>query len=815
MGLDAEQLKALRGLKKDLSAGERQPDSAAITVSTPERTASQRLLECAPAEGSQLKRLFDRLATPEEGIERRTPDGWQPLPLNDFDASVFGLSVDVGKGPKKIALGFPRVPTGNATWLAVATMISRVSMAGDNPLQGPQRPRWIVITARDRPIRDSYFAQRITFTEQNLFISEFPAYRIKRTGEVLPISAASPTRLSSPVLFYHFDALDSQDFRLDRLDARLVLAELSETDSRLAPELLKRLENLRTALDDPRTIVFFNSFDDRQRECLQEAGYLMLHVRPKSLDPTVIPRLPSLASAFADFNYSQRVVPDVIEDDGGISKSLYDAALAIARVADVITAPESRTVIGRWWGIWRTLKDLAAPLESYERYRTHAQRRGSLEAAIDRVSTSGDRLSGPESRTVRAVAPTVAESLRAIYRLLSQHSPKADRLLHLSAGIECSATGSLIVLPEKAQMEALREYLLLRDQKLLDRIRAAYLARAPEASRQNSVEEMLITGAWAPWHDSLLLAVGASRIRVLMYEYEASLLLRRLDEHAAESARLAGDTSAREDPILAIQVGDLEKLKALIESRRQIVEEGRDQHQPPVPSATEIEEEYEIPDDRDYGEKEAGLTIVFTDGSSLQARPHTELLIVTEDGVESVFASNVSAGEQIALIPEEEARSIFDSVLSRVKHLVQADPEVLELWRGTVRRLVFGGDFPARSIGQMVRELRALGCRRHQATIQNWFKGVTLAPREITDIQLVLQLGGAERPLELAKVVRREIEVVRNFNRRLGRRIRRKLVADATGESAPRERIDYEIDEAIEDLEYRTVQRVIQSGVGS
>ena len=816
MSLDREQKKALRDLKKDLSAGERDRNSSPITVSTPERTASERLLECAPAEGSQLKSLFDRLATPQEGIERLTSDGWQPLPLNNFDASVFGLSVEVGQGPKKIALGFPRVPTGTATWLAVATMISRVFMAGENLPLGPRHPQWIAIAARERPIRDSYFALRITFTKQNLLVSEFPAYRIKRTGEVVPISAASPTPLSSPVLFYHFDSLESPDFRLDRLEARLVIAELSEADSRLAPELVKRLENLRSALDDPRTIVSFNSFDDRQRECLEDAGYQMLHVRPKSLGPTVTPRLPSLASAFADFNYSQKVVPDVIEDDGGISNSLYQAALALARVAEAITAPESRGVVGRWWGIWRTLKDLAVPLDSYERYRMHAQGRGSLEAAIDRVSSSGDRLSGSESRTVRAVAPTVAEGLRAIYRLLSQHSPKSDRLLSLLAGTEDSATDSLFVLPEKSQMEALREYLLFQDHELLDRLSAAYLARAPEASRRNTIAEMLITGAWAPWHDSLLVAVGASRIRVLMYEYEASLLLRRLDEHATESAALNGDTAAREDPILEIQECDLEKLKALVESRGRIAEEGRDKRPPPIPSATEMEEEYEIPDDRSYGERGAGLTIVFTDGSSLQARPQTELLLVTEDGVESVFAANVSPGEQIALIPEEEARSIFDSILSRVKHLVQADTEVLELWRGTVRRLVFGDDnVPALSIRQIIRDLRTLGCRRHQETIKNWFKGVTLAPRDITDIQFVLQLAGAERPIEVAKVVRREIEVIRNFNRCLGRRIRRKLVADVTGESTPRERIDYEIDEAIEVLEYRTIQRLIYSEDGS
>ena len=84
-----------------------------------------------------------------------------------------------------------------------------------------------------------------------------------------------------------------------------------------------------------------------------------------------------------------------------------------------------------------------------------------------------------------------------------------------------------------------------------------------------------------------------------------------------------------------------------------------------------------------------------------------------------------------------------------------------------------------------------------------------MAPRDVGDIRRVLELAGVQRPSEVARVVRREIETIRAFNRRLGRRIREQMRASMTGRTqSARERIDFEIDEAIEAAEYKTIASI-------
>jgi len=799
-----EQLKLLKRLKRDLQ----QQEHAQQSLARASETVSSR-------RGSQVDDLFERLASQQEGIQYRISEEWVPAPLGQLDALLFKLAVNIGIGPPRMAIGLPRVPVGISTWLAVSVMISRVASSRTSPSLDSRatktRSRWILIACRERSLRDLYLSQRILFTGQSFLISSFPIYRFRRDGGIMLISLAQPNRLSTPVLFYHFDNIDFAQSNVNEAEIALVLAEVSETDSRLSRTMLERLEGVRTFAREPKTIVFFNSFDEQIRNYLVQNNYEIVHVRPETPVDVQIACVPTLQGTFSWYCCPEKIFIDVVRDDYGISQLLLDCACNLARVNEEVQSTECRAVLAKWWNVWRILKDLAIPLDTYERYRMHAQGRGSLENAIDRIASSADRIYTAEGKTLQLVAPVIGNRLRSIYRALAQACPKADRLMSLLNQTKSdSKQDTLFILSEKSQVDALREHFLFTDVDLLDtRVPIIHLAQAVPVARTKLLSNCVLPGVWAPWQDSILVAIGASTLTVLMYPYEATLVETRVREHTEECTDLARTSLNKESyaPIIILpteQVQVLTTVKGLAEEETTIAQPPEWLKVEPEFALDALEPEEKVTEEEQLVE---GLLIRFDDGSDVVVRPHSEMMLVTDDGVENVFASALSEGDIVAVMRGDVTRSIFQSVLAQVNHLVRADNRVIELWRSSIKKIYFEGQY--RSISAIIRALRNLGCRRVELTIRQWFRGTTLAPQDIEDIGRVLELAGVQRASEVARVVCREIEIIRAFNRRLGRRIREQIRTSITGHVQPaRERIDFEIDEAIEAVEYKTIASI-------
>ena len=799
-----EQLKLLKKLKRELQ----QQEHAQQSLPRGSEAAS-------PRGGSQPDELFARLASQREGIQYRISEQWVPAPLGQLDALLFRLAVNIGIGPPRMAIGLPRVPVGISTWLAVSVMISRVassrtSSSLDSPITGAHS-RWILIACRERSLRDLYLSQRILFTGQSFLINSFPIYRFRRDGGIMLISLAQPNRLSTPVLFYHFDNIDFAQSDVNETKVALILAEISEADSRLSRTMLERLEEVRSFARDPKTMVFFNSFDDQLRNYLVQNNYEIVHIRPDASVDVQIACVPTIQGTFSWYCCPQKVFVDVVQDDHGISQLLLDCARNLARVNEEVQSTECRAVLAKWWSMWRILKDLAIPMDTYERYRMHAQGRGSLENAIDRISNSADRIFAPEGKSLQLVAPVISNRLRSVYRALAQACPKADRLMSLLNQTKSdNERDTLFILSEKAQVDALREHFLFTDVDLLDtQVPIVHLAQAVPAARAKLVSNCVLPGVWAPWQDSILVAIGASNLTVLMYPYEATLVETRVREHIEECTILAKASVSKESyaPIIILPTEQVQLLNTI----KELAKEETTVAQPPEWMKVESEFAFDAlePEDRITEEEQPteGLLIRFDDGSDVVVRPHSEMMLVTDDGVESVFASTLAEGDTIAVMRGDVTRSIFQSVLAQVNHLVKADNRVIELWRSSIKKIYFEGQF--RSISAIIRSLRNLGCRRVELTIRQWFRGTTLAPQDVEDIARVLELAGVQRASEIARVVCREIEVIRAFNRRLGRRIREQIRSSITGHvQSVRERIDFEIDEAIEAVEYKTIASI-------
>jgi hypothetical protein len=83
-----------------------------------------------------------------------------------------------------------------------------------------------------------------------------------------------------------------------------------------------------------------------------------------------------------------------------------------------------------------------------------------------------------------------------------------------------------------------------------------------------------------------------------------------------------------------------------------------------------------------------------------------------------------------------------------------------------------------------------------------------MAPIDVADIELVLRAAGMGHAADMAKVIGREVQIVRTFNQALGRRIRAQINATVAGADPPTDRLALEIDEALEMVDYRTVKSV-------
>jgi hypothetical protein len=90
-----------------------------------------------------------------------------------------------------------------------------------------------------------------------------------------------------------------------------------------------------------------------------------------------------------------------------------------------------------------------------------------------------------------------------------------------------------------------------------------------------------------------------------------------------------------------------------------------------------------------------------------------------------------------------------------------------------------------------------------------------LAPSDMQDIQRVLELAGVTRSIDIARVVTREMNIIRQFNRHLGRHIKGQIRASITQDKLPMgTRLDFEINEAIEAIDYKTIvsKKMVQRG---
>jgi len=808
--LSPEQMAKLSELKASLAERKSTPSSGSSrpapagrpTPKAPPPIVRRRILN------PEISQLSDRIATLNEGIEYKHSGRFWPAPMDNLDQFLFDLAVYRGANPQRLALGLPRVPNGVSTWLALCSMVAHVVMSRDADPRGLSEP-WIVIATRERSVRDLYLSQRLRFNNRIVRAQEFPIYRLRRDGGAQLISESRCTDGSMPVLFWHFDTAPIGSVHLISGRATLALVELSEYDSRQSPVLLDRLRDFETRLSIPKILLFFNSFDDNARDALEQSGYEITHLRPRvrGTDCSTPSVIPTSSNTFCSFALKQDISVEVVDHDNGVSQRLSELARCIGRLGGQIESPNAKRVVAGWWTIWRTIKDLVVPLQEYERARI-GRGMSTLEVAIARATRRANFVEGPDGEKLQAASKDILKSLNALYDSLENPVPKADVFSRVLDALE-TTTPVVVALNDRAQLDVLTEKALFGEIR-----RGVEFRDWKEMSRiGDRVGKAILPGAWAPWHDAPIVAAGAQTVSVIIYACESSTLKTRLEQHLVESSSLFDRLESAKPlpPIFELPKEELAKLNRAMKTEAPLDGQPGDAEAALTEPFEEEEAEAPLTEAEAVGDQGSAeyVSVFFDDGTARFFGAHSEMMLLTDDGIEVIFANYLSPGDRIAVMPEASSRSIFESILSRVNHLVGADQQVIALWRQALHTV--SEKYPLRD-RQLHRALRRLGCTRVEQTMRNWFTGTTMAPNDRADISRILQLAGHPKPDAVARLVAKEVESVRTFNRRLGRRIQKQIRAAAAQASQPDQRIDFEIDEAIESLEYKKIVRVLRSG---
>ena len=777
-----DQLNLLNDLKKELDKELTQKDSSdEVLKKIKENNIYNKNKYAFDINTITSDKLFSRFLGNSEGIQYKIDDQWVKASFDNLDEIVFSLSSHFNKEFDKVAIGLPRVPIGISTWLAISVMASRVVAYNELEIHNiniKNPSPWILIACRERAIRDLYLSQRLLFSSQNFLANQFPIYRFKRSGGIQQISMAiKPNKLSTPVLFYHFDNIDFTKLSIGNNKVGLILTEISETDSRLNQIMLERLEIIGRSFNNPKTLLFFNSFGSKTHEYLEKKQYTILNLIPKTSVNKQICKIPSIKGTFSSYSNPQEIKFEIIQNDNEISTLLHVCARELAKINEEIQSEECSTLIAKWWNIWRTLKDLAIPVDIYERYRMHVQGRGTLENAIKVITTSADRIYSAEGKNLQLVAPTISNRLLNIYKILLNNCPKAEILLSLiNKANNLTHQDTLFILSEKTQLDALKEQFLFTNIDILENnIPITYISQALLSARDKIFNTCILPGVWPPWQNPTLIAMGVPIILILLYSYEAILLDHRIKDHLKDCELLSNNTIGSNKsyiypPIFKISP---EQLKILTNSK-EFLKINNDT----IKSikwfnfeAKHADESLEVDEIESTIEQSSRRILInLEDDTVINVRPHSEMMIVTDDGVETIFANELLVGDSIAIIKGDMNRSIFQSVLEKVNHLVRVDYKVIDIWRSSLRKIIFDDHMGKRthSLSLIISSLRRLGCNRSEITIRQWFRGLTLAPIEAKDISRVLELAGVSRSQDISKVIAHEINEIRKFNRALG-----------------------------------------------
>ena len=765
--------------------------------------------------GSSSDELFKKMASPVEGWSIKNEGVLKDVPLNDIDYFATQLLSNTVSDKTKTVLTAPKIMPGTALGLAAYITMNRflgnrfvgmekleLIFKGYQFIDVDETLPIVVITKR-RQLRDYFLRSELKFGYQSFeFSKTFPLLRINREGVCVPlIDVKDFDQINTPpIVFYHFDHLEHIP---ENLKSAIVIIELDEP---INYGTWTRMIDFLDGIVPTTVFAIANIFAKNQLEQFKSFDFGVVSLVPSSLsdyNSGLSEEMPSFASSLSG-------VPETV------SISLIDAEANkidqhITRIAKTLI-DISRSAKGDLphvyyaaRNIFSTLKNIAVPMNLYEDARRAHPQYKTLKFNLKKIFTS-QYLDMNENQIalIQPIWDSLASDFLDLYNMLSNENKKYDELMkHVTSEGFDSTT---IILADALQVDILRDILI--DQYPQLAIPVTCFKDMNHTDYLNN--HVLLTGTWKNYDETALLSSLPKSIDVLIYKSEMfgiqSSIKRVNDFHDSETKnhlRILG--SNRE----YLDEDDSEWL-VLDDNSKAIIAQGLPQTQLPLDDYINLDELFaETPEDEGLNTTEdiepshdlvMGYLINLSNGESGYLLPNKEVLVYADKKsvIGPVTPEFIKEGDYLLLLDTENNEEVFLGLVERTKSLSNANQKIIEQWEMLMRKLRMM--YKPTEEHLFIRSLELIGCSRSELTMKQWLRGTTMAPQDVEDMQKLFRLSGQSIQLEEAQKIASEIEKVRSFHRKLGRRLHQKM-AEAIEESGTKKRqslLDTEIDEILD-----------------
>ncbi|MGH7736654.1 MAG: hypothetical protein ACREMP_02110 [Candidatus Tyrphobacter sp.] len=694
----------------------------------------------------------------------------------------------------------------------------------------------IAIVSRSHSLRDFLAESTLRFGSQVFPLMSFPTFRLKRNGDTqaarfgrnLDRLGFEQFTVSPRFLFYDLSPLHD----VERVtECAIVLAELSESDG---PHYVDRLMNFARICHARYVFPIISYHDVEKRRLLESLGFMIVTMTKGS------------GSADPDFTFSAlaAATPDRTEFRVTSCGDPIETALAIDRAYRMLR--EMWKICGsnaqprqlrRAWNLLDEMTAAPAAIRTLETVRLDAPGVTTIGFGLKKLARLDcDSLPTPVQGALNIRWPHMHELLLYIYKLLLARNPVAEAVIERIV----EAKGRLTVMTRSDTAAAALKRDLLFDWEWNDEAGDVRIGSAASLCRERIIARNVVAVGFNPnSRPQLHWSALPERLEVVTYphaltslaEYEA--LLRRSVAAVIPKANserlleLRGNESVNvtNAHVFELAYADLAALIAAFRDARRADLVARKDEPSALLSEDEIvmadfvapetdqapqSEPTAVAEAHDAGEGMHAL-IRMVDGSVHVTALTTTFAVLPADSEELVRlkAVDLSQGDRIVLLSEDEHRSVYALIAERTQHFFPIDDRALELWDASTERL--RAEYPPEhpyKVDEFCRRLEAENCLRGRQSMRNWLTGRVFAPEALEDVELLLRIAGVPGDTAaIAKIVCTELDRYRNFRRTIGRAIARRTITRAEGRDV-RHRLEEEIDEVLDLCDIREVESV-------
>lgn len=787
--------------------------------------------------------LYEKLSSPTEGWNINSNGQLIDVPLNELDALAYQILQKTLTSKKRIAIALPRVKSGVSLSIIAYLVVNRFLNRQQErilenfiplPLNNGQS---VIIATKNRKLRDFFLESGLKFHHSNFLFTHFPIYRIDRLGKMVSLVSREDSMgqiRMEPVIFYHFDSLDILPQPLQK---GYFIGELSETDS---PNLAAKLCDFVNNTQAESSLVLVNEYSYKSIDVLKKNDFQIITLSIKDLlNQTVLTEninLPSLGSSLAIYSPKIQFKINLIEDTEIVT--ILNKIMQILMSLNTQIKSDKPVILIRAWGLFYSLKDLAVPLDRLEEYRKKNPWLKTIDHNIEQTFNFPiQKLEENIRKVLETIWPTLESEFKKLYEILKNKPVKYNCLLDLVNKLNESEETWHIVFSSSIQSKVFSEEMLLNSglEEKNSKVKVGFIN--DYINNSEVCENMILIGFWKKSEQAKILSLFPKAIHLLMYPSELpglpgtiyNLNNDRTYESTIAALNSIGIKSSSDisenipykwvvpDPESQILLGHI---KDLIPAQTDIpftFEEDKW-------NLFEIEEQ--IQDDTEITEENLEESVTGNETiASYQIELENEqvIFIPTEqeiyaytDGEDSIYLKLPEAlveGDVILLYSDEQNQEMFENVLKRTQDLSKVDSKVISLWQTALKILKENYDLHnPYSVNAYLSDLKNNGCTKSVQTVKQWLKGTTFAPRDIEDVECLLKLAEIKNPSSLSKIIHQEIESMRIFHRRMGKRLRERLGIKLSSDLNVHaiDPVDREIDEMLEMVEPNTIKSIIK-----